>query len=165
MSTQDNDFARELHSHLEHETDALIRDGVDPDAARRRAHLALGNTTVARERNYERARLLWLDHLRQDIRSAFRSMRRYPISALVAVLSLAFGIGATTVTLTVRNVIFRKPPPLYRQADRIAHVQIGRPDNPIRPIGNPVPSPLFAAWQSRLGSAIAGSQPQTSREV
>jgi putative ABC transport system permease protein len=165
MSTQDDDFARELHSHLEHETDALIRDGVDPDAARRRAHLALGNATLARERNYERARLLWIDHLRQDIKGAFRSMRRYPISALVAVLSLAFGIGATTVTLTIRNVIFRKPPPLYRQADQIARLQIGRPDNPIRPIGNAVPSPLFAMWQARLGSGIAGSLPQTSREV
>ena len=165
MSTQDDDFARELQAHLEHETDALIRDGVDPDAARRRAHLALGNTTLARERNYERARLLWLDHLRQDIRGAFRSMRRYPISALVAVLSLAFGIGATTVTLTVRNVLFRKPPPLYQQADQIARLQIGRPDNPIRPIGNAVPSPLFAMWQARLGPAIAGSLGQTSREV
>ena len=165
MSTQDDDFARELRSHLEHEADDLMRDGVDPAAARRRAHLALGNTTLVRERNYERGRLLWLDHLRQDIRGAFRSMRRYPISALVAVLSLAFGIGATTMTLTVRNVVFRRFPPLYRDAQQIARVQVGRPDNPIRPIGNPVPAPLYAIWQARLGASIAGSLPQTGRDV
>ena len=165
MSTQDDDFARELQAHLEHEADDLIRDGVDPDAARRQAHLALGNTTRARERHYEQRRFLLLDHLRQDVRGAFRSMRRYPIAALVAVLSLAFGIGATAVTLTVRNVLFRKPPPLYRQADQIANVQVGQPDSPIRPIGNAVPSPLFAAWQSQLGPAISGSLPSVGREV
>jgi putative ABC transport system permease protein len=165
MSTQDDDFARELQSHLEHETDELIRDGADPKRARRQAQLALGSTTRARERFYEQRRLLWLDQLRQDIKGGFRAMRRYPISALVAVLSLGFGIGATTVTLTVRNVLFRKPPPLYRDAGQLTRVQIGRPDSPIRPIGNPVPSPLFAIWQSRLGSSIAGSQSQPAREA
>jgi putative ABC transport system permease protein len=165
MSTQDDDFARELQSHLEHEADDLIRDGVDPESARRRAHLALGNTTRARERSYERRRVLWLDYLWQDIKGGLRAMRRYPISAAVAILSLAFGIGATTVTLTVRNVLFRKPPPLYRDAGQLSRVQVGRPDNPIRPIGNAVPAPLFAIWQSRLGSSIAGSLGRPSREA
>ena len=119
MSTQDDDFARELQSHLEHEADAQIHDGADPGTARRRAHLALGNTTRARERFYEGRRVLWLDHAWQDVRGAFRGMRRYPISAAVAILSLAFGIGATTVTLTVRNVLFRKPPPAARPTRRL----------------------------------------------
>jgi putative ABC transport system permease protein len=165
VSTQDDEFARELQAHLEHEADDLVRDGLDPAAARRRAHLALGNTTLARERRYERSRLLWLDHLRQDVRGGFRSMRRYPIAACVAILSLAFGIGATTTTLTVRNVIFRKFPPLYRDAQQISRVQVGRPENPIRPIGNPVPAPLYAIWQARFGPAIAGSLPQTGRDI
>lgn len=165
MSTQDDDFARELQSHLEHEADALMRDGVDPDAARRQAHLALGNATLARERRFERHRLLWLDHLRQDIKGGFRSMRRYPIAAGVAILSLGFGIGATTMTLTVRSVVFRKFPPLYRDAPQIARVQVGRPESPIRPIGNPVPAPLYAIWQARFGASIAGSLPQTGRDV
>jgi putative ABC transport system permease protein len=56
-------------------------------------------------------------------------MRRYPIAALVAILSLGFGIGATTVTLTVRDTIFRKAPPLYREPANISRVEAGTPTN------------------------------------
>jgi len=45
-------------------------------------------------------RMLPFDQVRQDVRSAARSVRRYPIAAAVAIVSLAGGIGATTVTLT-----------------------------------------------------------------
>ena len=45
-------------------------------------------------------RMLPFDQVRQDVRSAARSLRRYPIAAAVAIVSLAGGIGATTVTLT-----------------------------------------------------------------
>jgi predicted permease len=165
MATQDDDFARELQSHLEHEADALVGDGMDAESARRHAHLTLGSVTAARERHYERQRLPWLDHLGQDVRTAFRSMRRYPIAATVAILSLAFGIGATAVTLTVRNVLFRKPPPLYRDPGQLSRVQVGRPQNPIMPIGNAVPAPLFGIWQSSHGLLVAGAGPQNTREV
>src|SRR5262245_132149 len=105
MSTQDDDFARELESHLEHEADELVGQGVDPDTARRSAHVTFGNVTRAREDYRERRRLSALDHLGQDLRGALRGIRRYPIAALVAVLSLGAGIGATTVTLSVRNIL------------------------------------------------------------
>jgi ABC-type antimicrobial peptide transport system permease subunit len=56
---------------------------------------------------------MWFDHLVHDLRGAARNIRRYPVAALVAISSLAGGIGATTVTLAVRDAVFRKPPPLY----------------------------------------------------
>jgi hypothetical protein len=114
MSTRDrrdDEFAREIEAHLELEAEALMRDGLDPETARHNARAAFGNVTAAREQFYERQRWPWLDHLRQDVRGAFRAMRRYPIAAFVAILSLGFGIGATTITLTVRDMILRKAPP------------------------------------------------------
>ena len=59
-------------------------------------------------------------------------MRRYPIAAFVAILSLGFGIGATTITLTVRDVIFRKAPPLYREPANISRVHFGTPGTSAR---------------------------------
>src|SRR6266850_5354472 len=90
---------------------------------------------------------MWLDHLRQDVRSAVRGITRYPIAALVAVLSLAGGIGATTATLIVRDVVFRKPPALYRAPDQLSRLQVGSPDRPIMPVGNAVPAKLYALWR------------------
>ncbi len=160
MSTRkqsDDDFAQEILAHIELETERLIHEGMTPDEARVAARRRFGNVTSSRERFYEAGRLLWLDHLLQDIRCAARNLRRYPIAALVAVLSLAAGIGATTVTLTIRNVIFRNPPPLYRQPGQLSNIQIGTPQNPIRPVGNAVPVPLFLAWREGMGPVMAAS--------
>ena len=151
-----DDFDREIRAHIEIETERLIDEGMAPDAARVAARRRFGNATVARERFYEAGRLLWLDHLLQDLRCAARNMRRYPVSSLVAVLSLAAGIGATTVTLTVRDVIFRKPPPLYQHPEQLSRIQIGSPTSPIMPIGNLVPVALYDRWRDTIGPSLAG---------
>ena len=75
--------------------------------------------------------MLQLDRIGQDVRSAVRNLRRYPIAAAVAIVSLAGGIGATTVTLTIRDVVFRKAPPLLRDPHALSRVQVGTPDRPI----------------------------------
>src|ERR1700754_1247860 len=100
------DFDQEILAHIELETERLIEDGLSPDAARVAARRRFGNVTIVRERYYEAGRLIWFDHLVHDIRCAARNVRRYPVAALVAVLSLAAGIGATAVSLTIRDLIF-----------------------------------------------------------
>ena len=152
MSTRnrsDDDFDREVRAHIEIETERLIDEGMAPDARAR------GSAPALRQRDRRPRTLLrgqapavgrslsW-----QDLRCAARNMRRYPVSSLVAVLSLAAGIGATTVTLTVRDVIFRKPPPLY-PAPRaaLARSRSARRTSPIMPIGNAVPIALYDGWR------------------
>src|SRR5919201_5142956 len=121
-----NDFRDEIDAHLALETDRLIAEGMTPENARLAARRIFGNVTRVEERYYESHRWMWLDRLRQDLRAAARSVARYPIAAAVAVLSLALGIGATSVTLTVRNVVFRKPPLLYREPGELSIVRVGR---------------------------------------
>jgi predicted permease len=147
-----------MQSHLEAETSSLIEEGLSPDDARAEARRRFGNVTSTRERFYERGRLLWLDHFVQDLRCAARNLRRAPIAATVAIASLAAGIGATTVTLAVRDIIFYKPPPLYQDPEELARVQVARADRRIQPFGSEPPAGLFLAWQAALGSAIGGSQ-------
>jgi predicted permease len=155
----DEDFDREIRAHLESETLELIEEGMAPEDARAEARRRFGNVTSHRERFYERGRMVWLDHLVQDVRCAARNLRRAPIAAAIAIASLAAGIGATTVTLAVRDIIFYKPPPLYQDPEQLSRVQVARADRRIQPFGSEPPAGLFLAWQAALGSAIGGSQP------
>ena len=159
------DFDREIQAHLELEADQLQDQGLPPEAARAAARRAFGNVTTARERFYEAGRLVWLDHLAHDVRCAARNMRRAPVAAIVAIASLAAGIGATTVTLTVRNVVFRNPPPLYQQPEQLSHVQVGRTDRPIMPLGHPVSASLYLTWRETLGDSIAASMDRRARDI
>ncbi len=59
--------------------------------------------------------------LLQDLRFALRQIFRNPVYAIVAVLSLAFGIGATTSVFSVIHAVLIDPYP-YRNADRMVHV-------------------------------------------
>jgi predicted permease len=153
----DDDFAREIEAHLAIETDRLIAEGVDPAAARDAARRAFGNVTVTRERFHESRRVGWIEDLRRDLRSGWRNVRRNPVSALVIVLSLAGGIGAATVALVVRNVIFYNPPPLYHAPAELAKVQAAPRDRPILPMGADPPAALVARWRQALGDRIAAS--------
>ena len=168
MSTRkrsDEDFDQEILTHIELETERLIEDGLSAGEARVAARRRFGNVTIVRERHYEAGRLIWFDYLLHDIRCATRNVRRYPVAALVAVLSLAAGIGATAVTLTIRDVIFHKPPPLYREPEQLSNIQVGSPQNPIRPVGNAVPVPVFQAWREDLGPSIAATTAFGQRTV
>src|SRR5262245_12080169 len=149
------DFSEEIRAHIVLETDRLIAEGMTPHDAARVARQRFGNVTAAAERFYESRRRLWLDDLRQDFHAAWRNLIRYPIVAIVAVLSLGAGIGATTASLTIRDVLFQNPPPLYVDPHQLSRIQVNRQDRPIRPLGSYVPADLFAIWQRALGPAVA----------
>ena len=163
MPRSDEDFSREVEAHLQHETDRLIADGVSPEEARRAARRAFGNVARVSERFYESRRVLWLDHLRHDVRCAFRSIGRTPIACAVAVASLAAGIAATTATLTVRNAIFYNPPPLYRDPGQLSTVSISRPDRP----RDRVSGALFQTWQgdAERAAQLAAAAPSRPVEI
>jgi putative ABC transport system permease protein len=105
------------------------------------------------------------DRLSQDVRGGMRSLLKYPVSCAVAVISLAGGIGATTATLMIRDVVFLRPPALYRNPGSLSKVQVGSPQHPIRAIGSPVPGSLYAIWRADLGESMAAVAPEQIREV
>ena len=67
----------------------------------------------------------------------------------MAVLSLGAGIGATAASLTIRDVFFQNPPPLYREPEQLSKVQVRSQDRPIRPMGGYVPGDLYRAVARR----------------
>jgi putative ABC transport system permease protein len=149
------DFSDEIRAHIAHETDRLIADGMHPDEAARLARRRFGNVTTATERFYESRRRLWLDELRQDFHAARRHLVRYPVVAIVSVLSLGAGIGATAAALTIRDVFFENPPPLYQQPQQLSKIQVARHDRPIFPVGGYVPGDLYRMWRSGKGPEMA----------
>ena len=68
-----------------------------------------------------------LDSCLHDVRYAIRLLRRNPIFALTAALSLAIGIGANTTIFTIANALLFKTPPGVVEPGRL--VDIGRSQN------------------------------------
>jgi predicted permease len=98
-------------------------NGMPHEAARNVALLAFGDGTQARE-SYRTQRGLPLSSiLLQDLRYGFRQLWKAPSFAIVAVGSLALGIGASVAVFSVIRAVLLDPYP-YKDADRMIHVEM-----------------------------------------
>src|SRR5258708_13125131 len=105
-----SDFSAEIEAHIQLEIERLRELGLSEQDAEAAARRAFGNPTIAAERYYEKSRWLWLDHLRQDLRYAFRLITKNPTLSAIIVLTLALGIGATSVIFSVVRAVVPRPP-------------------------------------------------------
>jgi putative ABC transport system permease protein len=111
------ELSAELESHLQLHIHDNLRAGMSPGEARRNALLRLGGMEQTKELCRERRGLPALESLLQDVRHAVRTLRKSRGFAAVAVLSLALGIGASTIVFSVAYSVFYHALP-YRDFDR-----------------------------------------------
>ena len=112
LFTRRHDHVREeLELHIELLTAQHRAAGLAPDAARAAAHRQFGNLTSIQERSHDLFAFRLLEDMVTDIRLASRGVRRTPAFALVAVLSMAVGIGVNTALATIVEEVWLKPVP------------------------------------------------------
>ncbi|MGB9148195.1 MAG: ABC transporter permease, partial [Acidobacteriaceae bacterium] len=124
----------ELRFHIENRAEDLTRGGMSREEAMQRAKAELGSLAAARERTRQAWGTRWFDEVRGDLGYALRGLRKSPGFALIAVGSLALGIGANTAIFSIAK-----------------HVLLDRLDVP-----HPGELRLFA-WHSAGNSAVHSS--------
>ena len=117
-SRADAELQEEIDVYLAEETAENIARGVNPEEARRRARIKLGNPRSVRETLWQQNTVSLVDTLGRDLKYATRTLVRTPGFSLIAIAVMALCIGATTSLFTVVRSVLLRPLP-FRDPGRL----------------------------------------------
>ncbi len=150
-SERDDELADEINEHLDRVIDDNVRAGMTRDEARRSARAAFGGLAQTGEAYRDRQTLPFVEKTMQDLRYAVRTLFKTPGFSLVAIVTLALGIGANTAIFSLVSAVLLRPLP-FPEPDRLMLVwdDVSSRGGPFT-ITEPTPAD-YAAWKEQSRS-------------
>ena len=118
-SSIDREIDEELQAHLAMRVEDNVAAGMSPAAAARDARRRFGNPTPTRERTENADIALGIDSIWRDIRYAIRGYVNAPMFAIVAITTLALGIGANTAIFQLLNEVRLRSLPIVHPEELV----------------------------------------------
>ena len=138
----------EIAEHLAFQTEENLRAGMPAAEARRQAAIKLGSAQVIREHHHAEHSIPFIENLLFDLKYAVRMLLRSPGFSLIAVATMALGVGATTAIYSVIDATLLHPLP-YSNPAQLVRIQNDLPGVGAQDVGISVPE-----WRDLANSGI-----------
>jgi predicted permease len=121
----ETEMSEEMLHHVELQTELNRKAGMNAEDARYAALRQFGNVAVIQEQTREGRGWVWLEQVGQDVRYALRSLGKTPVFAGVAIVTLAFGIGANTALFSVLDAMLLRSLPVKNPGELVVFSATG----------------------------------------
>jgi predicted permease len=152
---QPEQLSEEIQSHLQMAASDRIARGESAEPAQQAARREFGNVALIEQVTRDQWGTRWLEELLRDLHYAVRVLRKNPGFTLIAVLTLALGIGANTALFSIVNGVLLNPLP-YANPEQLVTLHASKPNFETGSIS----FPNFRDWRkdNRTFSAMAISR-------